>query len=87
MTAKEICQLISDNATDILKRNEEYIRTHHQYELETLSEEDRKDVSVLLGRFFTSYLRTGIELGTLNAIEVLQGLGVVPSVLKKDSDS
>lgn len=78
MTNEELSKLISDTATETYNNNIDYITEHHTKEMELLlsSKEDNVDFNDVISRTITSYLRTSIELSTMNTISVLKCLGV-----------
>jgi len=74
---KELGQLISNTALDMLKQNEEYIRSCHLKELESITDEnDKVELGAVINRILVSYLRTSIEISVATTISVLKTLGV-----------
>lgn len=77
MNNKELMQLISATATKTYNANIEYLISHHTKELKSIMDENGNvELSDTIRRTLTSYLRSAIELSTLNTLTVLEALGV-----------
>lgn len=77
MTKKEFSDLITNTATDTYNKNVEYLLEHHTKEFQSIIIDGKVDLIDALQRMMTSYLRSSIELSTINTISVLKNLGVV----------
>ncbi len=83
MDWNELSQLISDTSADCINLNMEYIQKHHQKEIDTLlAESPNPSINEVIHRYTQSYLRSAIELSTLNTLKVLEKLGVLDDLPK-----
>lgn len=77
MKKEELGQLISDTVLEAFNKNIEYIVDTHSKELEILiKEKDTLEISDIINRIMTSYLRSSAEISVDATLKVLKNLGV-----------
>lgn len=79
MTGDEIYGLVSAKTSELFTNNIGNVMRNHADELAAAQDESGKlDPGAVISILFTTYLRTVIELSTMNTLNVLQSLGVMP---------